>query len=177
MPKALVDTFAKQANTTLETFKHQQKADQEVVDLVHTAAQVDPLVYSLQLNPQTTSRWERLRTELHQIAQAYGIRTLPGSAAGERFCGLQHYRNLSQCCGYRALTAAGERMHTGFARDSPAMQCAECVLADRGRDQERLRADWPGRSGVLRGVSVVSRRTKASSRHWYIGNQGGVIWR
>ena len=27
---ALTDTFAKQANTALETFKHQQKADQEV---------------------------------------------------------------------------------------------------------------------------------------------------
>ena len=74
--KALADTFAKQANTALETFKHQQKADQEVVALVHTAAQIDPLVYSLQLNPQTTSQWERLRTELHQIAQAFGYRNL-----------------------------------------------------------------------------------------------------
>jgi hypothetical protein len=70
---ALADTFAKQASTALETFKHQQKADQEVIALVHTAAQIDPLVYSLQLNPQTTSQWERLRTELHQIAQAFGI--------------------------------------------------------------------------------------------------------
>jgi hypothetical protein len=71
--KALADTFAKQSNSALETFKHQQKADQQVVDLVQTAAQIDPLVYSLQLNPQTRSRWERLRTELHQIAQAFGI--------------------------------------------------------------------------------------------------------
>jgi hypothetical protein len=71
--KALVDTFAKQTNTALETFKHQQKADQQVVELVHTAGQIDPLVYSLQLNPQTRSRWERLRAELHQIAQAFGI--------------------------------------------------------------------------------------------------------
>jgi hypothetical protein len=70
---ALADTFAKQANTALESFKHQQKADQEVIALVHTAAQIDPLVYSLQLNPQTTSQWERLRTELHQIAQAFGV--------------------------------------------------------------------------------------------------------
>jgi hypothetical protein len=70
---ALADTFAKQTNTALETFKHQQKADQEVIALVHTAAQIDPLVYSLQLNPQTTSQWERLRTELHQIAQAFGV--------------------------------------------------------------------------------------------------------
>src|SRR5580658_4281888 len=71
--RMLADTFAKQANGALETFKHNQKADQEVIALVHTAAQIDPLVYSLQLNPQTTSRWEKLRTELHQIAQAYGI--------------------------------------------------------------------------------------------------------
>jgi hypothetical protein len=83
---ALADTFAKQANTALETFKHQQKADEEVIALVHTAAQIDPLVYSLQLNPQTTSQWERLRTELHQIAQTFGVpepylAPAPGSAS------------------------------------------------------------------------------------------------
>jgi hypothetical protein len=71
--RTLADTFAKQANTALEAFKHQHKADQEVVDLVHTAGQIDPLVYSLQLNAPTRSRWEKLRTELHQIAQAYGL--------------------------------------------------------------------------------------------------------
>lgn len=71
--RALADTFAKQANSALETFKHDQKAEQAVTALVNTAAQIDPLVYSLQLNPQTTSQWERLRTELHQIAQAFGV--------------------------------------------------------------------------------------------------------
>jgi hypothetical protein len=71
--KALAETFAKQANTALETFKHQQKAEDEVIALVHTAAQIDPLVYSLQLNLQTRSQWEKLRTELHAIAQAYGV--------------------------------------------------------------------------------------------------------
>ena len=82
--QALADTFAKQANQALETFKHNQKADQQVIALVHTAAQIDPLVYSLQLDPQTTSQWERLRTELHQIAQAYRrAGTLLGAAAGD----------------------------------------------------------------------------------------------
>jgi hypothetical protein len=71
--RMLADSFAKQANSALETFKHTQKAEQAVTELVNTAAQIDPLVYSLQLNPQTTSQWERLRTELHQVAQAYGI--------------------------------------------------------------------------------------------------------
>jgi hypothetical protein len=71
--RMLADSFAKQANSALETFKHNQKAEQAVTELVHTAAQIDPLVYSLQLDSATTSQWERLRGELHQIAQAYGI--------------------------------------------------------------------------------------------------------
>jgi hypothetical protein len=71
--RALADSFAKQASGALEIFKHQKKADQAVMGLVNTAAQIDPLVYSLQLNPQTTAQWERLRSELHPIAQAFGV--------------------------------------------------------------------------------------------------------
>ena len=71
--RALTDTFAKEASQALETFKHDQKADQQVKALVHTAAQIDPLVYSLQLDTLTTSQWERLRAELHQIAQAFAV--------------------------------------------------------------------------------------------------------
>ena len=71
--RALVDTFAKQTDQTLELFKHGKKADDGVKELVHTAAQIDPLVYSLQLNSQTTGQWEKVRGELHQIAQAYGV--------------------------------------------------------------------------------------------------------
>jgi hypothetical protein len=41
--------------------------------LVNTAARIDPLVYSLQLNPQTTSQWEKLRSELLLIAQAFSV--------------------------------------------------------------------------------------------------------
>jgi hypothetical protein len=71
--RAMADTFAKQANGALENFKHNQKADQAVATLVNTAARIDPLVYSLQLNPRTTSQWEKLRSELHQVAQAFGV--------------------------------------------------------------------------------------------------------
>jgi hypothetical protein len=71
--RALTDTFAKEASQALETFKHDPKADQQVKALVHTAAQIDPLVYSLQLDSLTTSQWERLRSELHQIAQAFAV--------------------------------------------------------------------------------------------------------
>jgi hypothetical protein len=69
----LADRFAKQASGALETFKNTRKAEGDVTALVNTAAQIDPRVYSLQLNAQTTAQWERLRTELHQIAQAFGV--------------------------------------------------------------------------------------------------------
>jgi len=71
--RALADTFAKQANGALETFKHQHKAENAVAALVSTAGQIDALVYSLQLNAQTTARWEKLRAELHLVAQAFGV--------------------------------------------------------------------------------------------------------
>jgi hypothetical protein len=71
--RTLVDTFAKQADQTLDIYKHGKKADGAVKEQVYTAAQIDLLVYSLQLNAQTTAQWEKLRGELHQVALAYGV--------------------------------------------------------------------------------------------------------
>jgi hypothetical protein len=71
--RTLADTFANQTKSTLDTFKHHKKVDEDVAALVKTAAQIDPLIYSLQLNPETTSQWEKLRMELHPIAQAFGV--------------------------------------------------------------------------------------------------------
>jgi tellurite resistance protein len=71
--RELGDTFAKQTDAALDSFKRNKKAEPEVTALVQTAAQIDPLVYSLQLGTQTTSQWEKLRSELHQVAQAFGI--------------------------------------------------------------------------------------------------------
>jgi hypothetical protein len=71
--RSLVDAFAKQTNQTLEILKHGKRAEVAVKELVYTATQIDPVVYSSQLNAQTTGQWEKLRGELHQIAQAYGV--------------------------------------------------------------------------------------------------------
>jgi hypothetical protein len=71
--RELADSFAKQTDSALQTFKHNRKAEDQVSQLVNTAGQIDSLVYSLHLNPQTTGQWEKLRTELHQVAQAFGV--------------------------------------------------------------------------------------------------------
>jgi hypothetical protein len=71
--QALADTLAKQASLVLDTFKRNQKADAQVVAMVNTAAQIDPKVYSLQLDAGTRGQWEKIRSELHQVASAYGV--------------------------------------------------------------------------------------------------------
>jgi hypothetical protein len=71
--RELADSFARQAQRALETFKHKRKAESEVAAMVGTAGQIDALVSSLKLNSAVTSQWEKLRTELHQVAQAFGV--------------------------------------------------------------------------------------------------------
>ena len=71
--RELADTFAGQAQRASETFKHKRKAESEVAAMAGTAEQIDALVSSLKLNSAVTSQWEKLRTELHQVAQAFGV--------------------------------------------------------------------------------------------------------
>ena len=79
--RGLGETFEKQSKQALEAFKKKGKADDEVAAMVDTAGQINRLVYSLHLNPETTQQWEKLRTELHQVAQAFNVPD-EGTAAG-----------------------------------------------------------------------------------------------
>jgi hypothetical protein len=82
--RGLADTFAEQSKRALNTFKHRGTAEDQVAAMVDTAGQIDALVSSLNLSPVATTQWEKLRTELHQVAQAYNIRepyqSRPGAA-------------------------------------------------------------------------------------------------
>lgn len=83
--RGLAATFEKQSKSALETFKKHRKAEDQVAAMVDTAGQIDKLVYSLSLNQATTQQWEKLRTELHQVAQAFNVpepnfQSRPGAA-------------------------------------------------------------------------------------------------
>jgi hypothetical protein len=54
-------------------FKAKKKADTELPIVQRTADQIDQIVRSLYLGPQTTSRWEKIETELQQISSAFGV--------------------------------------------------------------------------------------------------------
>lgn len=71
--RGLAATFEKQSKEALDTFKKKHKAEDQVAAMVDTAGQINHLVYSLNMNPITTQQWQKLRTELHQVAQAFNV--------------------------------------------------------------------------------------------------------
>jgi hypothetical protein len=71
--RGLADTFAKQSKQALEAFQHKRKAEDQVAAMVDTAGQIDRLVNQLGLTPAVATQWEKLRTELHQVAEAVNV--------------------------------------------------------------------------------------------------------
>lgn len=71
--KNLVASLEKKTEAMRDTFRRTKKADENVRDVVSTAQQIDSLVYGVQLNPQTTSQWEKIRGEISQISAAFGM--------------------------------------------------------------------------------------------------------
>jgi hypothetical protein len=69
----LVATFVKQTDAMLNTFKKRKKADAEVNSVLASAGRINDVILRAQLNPQTISRWDKVRSETRQIATAYGV--------------------------------------------------------------------------------------------------------
>ena len=77
----LADTFAKQSKQALETFQHKKKAEDQVAAMVDTAGQINSLVNQLSLSPVVGAQWDKLRTELHQVAEAFNVPDQSGHGA------------------------------------------------------------------------------------------------
>jgi hypothetical protein len=69
----LSENFEKQAEEMAKHFKDSRKADNYVAQIVDAAGHIDRLVYSLNLDSKATLSWEKVRSELHQVANAYGV--------------------------------------------------------------------------------------------------------
>ena len=74
----LVARFEKETEGMLRTFKRTKQGDATVPLVLRTASQVEHLVYGLHLEGQTTSKWDRVHSELRQVSQGFGI-TEPGA--------------------------------------------------------------------------------------------------
>jgi endo-beta-N-acetylglucosaminidase D len=71
--RSLAEQFEKQADEMYKHFKGSKKADAYVWPVVRTAGDLDGLVYTLGLDSKTTLSWEKVRSELHQIANSFGV--------------------------------------------------------------------------------------------------------
>jgi hypothetical protein len=71
--RGLAERFEKQSDEMWKRFKDSKKADTYVPPVVTLAGELDRLVYSLNLDSKTTLSWEKTRSELHQIANSYGV--------------------------------------------------------------------------------------------------------
>lgn len=71
--RSLAEQFQKQADEMYKHFKESKKADPYVWPVVRSAGDLDRLVYTLGLDSKTTLSWEKVRSELHQIANSFGV--------------------------------------------------------------------------------------------------------
>lgn len=77
--KGLVASFEKQTDSMFKEFKKTKKGDVAVETTLNNAQQIDRLIYSLQFSPQITAQWEKIRTELDNVSNAFGITVHPSS--------------------------------------------------------------------------------------------------
>jgi hypothetical protein len=75
----LASMFEKQTSSALNEFKKTKKGD-SVPAMLSTGGQIEKFMTDLKLDPQTTG-WDKIRTDLNQVSNAYGIAP-PVAAAG-----------------------------------------------------------------------------------------------
>lgn len=71
--KNLVDQFQKQTEAMLNNFKRTKQGDADVQTVMGTAQQITNLLNSVQLTPQVNNNWQKIQTELGQVASAFGL--------------------------------------------------------------------------------------------------------
>ncbi|HVC90391.1 MAG TPA: hypothetical protein VND66_07195 [Acidobacteriaceae bacterium] len=71
--RGLSKTFDKETEKLLHHFKKDRNGEAEFRTVSDTAAQIDHVVDTVELGPKVRTQWQKIRTELHQIAVAYGF--------------------------------------------------------------------------------------------------------
>jgi nitrate/nitrite-specific signal transduction histidine kinase len=77
--KAQVRSFQDQTETLLNQFKKEKQANDYLPSVMDTASQIDVLLRAVELDSTTTMRWNKVRADLDQIAEAHGLPASSGS--------------------------------------------------------------------------------------------------
>jgi len=71
--KEIVSSFEKQMDSMLSEFKKTKRGDVDVETAIGSAQEIDRLLHNLQLDPKTVSEWQKIRSELDRVSNAFGI--------------------------------------------------------------------------------------------------------
>jgi hypothetical protein len=63
-----VENCEQQTNNLVNRFRKDRNGHPRFINVLNLAEQIDLLVNTLGLGPEVTLQWEKIRTELHQIA-------------------------------------------------------------------------------------------------------------
>lgn len=80
--RGLSKTFDQQTEKLLHHFRKDRNGENQFRLVSDTAAQIDHIVDTVDLGPEVRSQWQKIRTELHQIAAAYGFQDRFGGGDG-----------------------------------------------------------------------------------------------
>jgi hypothetical protein len=65
--------FVRQTRDLEKSFNKTKNGANSLKDVMASAQQIDSLVNSLQLGPDVMTQWQKVRADLHQLANAYNV--------------------------------------------------------------------------------------------------------
>lgn len=71
--KEQMKAFVKQTDDLLNRFNKDRNGQAEFTNVMNNAEQLDATIHSVGLGPEVRERWRKIRTEVHQLARAYGV--------------------------------------------------------------------------------------------------------
>jgi hypothetical protein len=71
--KRMADDYARLTDSLYKHFRNKKRASDQVQAMLDATARLNRIVYSHNLSPAAIAAWERVRADVHLVAQAWGI--------------------------------------------------------------------------------------------------------
>ncbi len=71
--KRMAADYARLTDNLYKQFKNKKRASDQIQAMLDATARLNRVVYSNNLSPAAVSAWDRVRADVHLIAQAWGI--------------------------------------------------------------------------------------------------------
>lgn len=65
-------SFDRETDALVQDFKKNHNGSEQFRRVMEAAEPIDTVVHTVQLGPEVTAQWQKIRTELHQLSLGYG---------------------------------------------------------------------------------------------------------